>query len=131
MEHDQEILSGTRSACSAAIILVWTVEAILLFSLIGFAAATLLGKIDPQFLFTSELLVVASCCALAAIVSIVFTCMAVATLASAISNIDTRNMQFERLMNARQYRQKEYIPPPRTRRAKDIDMMRIKPERVT
>jgi len=130
VEHDQEILSGSRSTCSFAIMLVWIIEILFLVSLVAVAVATLFDEISAPFSNVPNLLVLLGCAA-AAIVSIAVTGIAVASLSNAIANIDTRNIQLEQLLTIRQRQQVDFIAPARNRRTADIDSMRFRPERVT
>ncbi len=130
MEHDQKILSGSRSTCSIAIVLVWIVEALFLLLLAAVVLATLFDEISSPFANVSDVIVVLGC-AMATVVSIAVTGIAIATLSNAIANIDTRNIQYEQLLSIRQRQQRDFIAPARNRRTADIDSMRINPERVT
>jgi len=130
VEHDEEILRGSRSTCSFAIVLVWMLEIIFLVSLAAVIVATLLDEIGQPFSNTSDLLVILGC-ALAGIASIALTGVAIASLANAIASIDTRNIQLEQLLTIRQRQQVDFIAPARDRRTADIDSMRFRPERVT
>jgi len=130
MEHDQQILSGSRYACSFAIGLVWIIEILFLTALIAVVVFTLLDQSNSLFPDIPIAAVMLGC-AMMAIVSIAVTGMAIASMANAIANIDNRNIQLENLWTIRQQQHRSLIAPARDRRTADIDTMRINPERVT
>jgi len=131
MEHDQEILGGSRSASAMAIFLIWSVEALFVTALIGIITANTLGLINWPTGTWRDPEVVMICVALV-LFSFILCAMAVSFLANTIANIDARNFQHEQLILSLQQEQKQnYIAPARTQRSVDMDTMRIRPERVT
>jgi len=130
VEHDQQILDGSRYTCSFVIGLVWIVEILFLTSLVAVVVFTLLDETNSLFVDVPVTVVMLGC-ALTAIVSIAVTGIAVASLANAIASIDSRNIQLEHLWSIRQNQHRDIIAPARDRRATDMESMRIRAERVT
>lgn len=130
MEHQQRILIGTRSACEIAIVLIWVVETFFLLALVAVAIAGAMGKLESQLPEWSVINIVLIAF-FAAFASFALIGIAVAALASAIANIDTRNFHAEQLQLIRQREKHEYILPEKNRRTENIEVMKFRPERVT
>jgi len=133
MVFEQNILGTTRSACMTAIYFIWTIEVLYLLAL----AAGLVFAIVPQILPTVQtpfegysLLTIIPGILLLAVLSVAFTGIALAFLASAVTNIDSRNIQARMIELKKAQRWSHPSNSKKKLERVDVDLMGMRAERI-